>query len=144
MFPDQSKKHPAEDNFLQQQRQFLARVKVPPGMGGAISTQFLDSLKQLDMACAVPFTSQGSQDNVLLQEVSLQSVTVSRVDLLNCAELRSLSFPQLDQAIAQQLAGPLQPAGSKKKPKVLTSCTCKETTCCASSEQWSDHCYVDI
>ena len=53
-----------------------------------------------------------------LQEASLQSARLSRLDLLNCAELRNLSFPELDQAMAQQLAGPVNLAGRKARPKV--------------------------
>ncbi|KAA6425941.1 MAG: hypothetical protein FRX49_04316 [Trebouxia sp. A1-2] len=53
-----------------------------------------------------------------LVEASLQSARLSRLDLLNCAELRSLSFPELDQAMAQQLAGPVNLAGRKPRPKV--------------------------
>ena len=53
-----------------------------------------------------------------LQEASLQSARVSRLDLLNCAELRNLSFPELDQAMAQQLAGPVHLAGRKARSKV--------------------------
>ncbi|KAL0028590.1 hypothetical protein WJX79_003897 [Trebouxia sp. C0005] len=52
-----------------------------------------------------------------LVEASLQSARLSRLDLLNCAELRSLSFPELDQAMAQQLAGPVNLAGRKPRPK---------------------------
>ena len=60
----------------------------------------------------------GSKGDVDLQEASLQSAKVSRLDLLNCAELRNFSFPELDQAMAQQLAGPVNLAGRKARPKV--------------------------
>ncbi len=66
----------------------------------------------------------GSKGDVALQEASLQSARVSRLDLLNCAELRSLSFPELDQAMAQQLAGPVNLAGRKTRPKVPAPCHC--------------------
>ena len=60
----------------------------------------------------------GSKGDVALQEASLQSARLSRLDLLNCAELRNLSFPELDQTMAQQLAGPVNLAGRKARPKV--------------------------
>jgi len=64
----------------------------------------------------------GRKGDVALQEASLQSARLSRLDLLNCAELRSLSFPELDQAMAQQLAGPVNLAGRKARPKVPAPC----------------------
>ena len=54
-----------------------------------------------------------------VQEVSLTSAKLSKMDLLNCGELRSLSFPELDQAMGQQLIAPRASASSRRRVKVF-------------------------
>ena len=54
----------------------------------------------------------------LLQEVSLQSSRVTKMSLATCAVLRQLSFPELDHAVAQRLAGPAAKSSSSAGSKV--------------------------
>lgn len=54
---------------------------------------YLLSLKQADVCAAA------------MQDVSLQTTCLSSLNLLKCAELRALTYPELDTALAQQPAG---------------------------------------
>ena len=60
-----------------------------------------------------------AESSCSLQEVSLNSAKLSNLDLLNCGELRSLSCPELDQALSQQLVSPGPSAPPRRRPKVI-------------------------
>ena len=53
-----------------------------------------------------------------LQDMSLTTAKFTNLDLLNCGELYSLSFPELDQALSQQLVSPTAAAPLKRRHKV--------------------------
>lgn len=56
-----------------------------------------------------------------MQDMSLTTAKLTNLDLLNCGELYSLSFPELDQALGQQLVSPTAAALPKRRPKVTRS-----------------------
>lgn len=53
-----------------------------------------------------------------VQDVSLTSEKLTSLDLLNCGQLSRLSFPELDQAMGEQLVLPSTAAGPNKRSKV--------------------------
>ena len=55
-----------------------------------------------------------------MQDVSLHTTRLSGLNLLNCAELQSLTYPELDTALAQQSA-----MGSKPKVSIGGSLCCR-------------------
>lgn len=59
-----------------------------------------------------------------VQEMSLTTAKLINLDLLNCVELCSLSFPELDQALGQQLLSPTADALPKRRPKVTPDAAC--------------------
>lgn len=50
--------------------------------------------------------------------MSLTSAKLTNLDLTNCGQLYSLSFPELDQALSQQLVSSVAAAPNKTQSKV--------------------------
>ena len=75
-----------------------------------------------------------------MQDMSLTTAKLSNLDLVNCGELYSLSFPELDQALGQQLVSPTAATPPKRRPKVTSNAAFAELPDVAGIKQCFTHC----